>query len=453
MAHDFAALHDVLVLDPGLIASLSAGQRTAGLASADTLMALLAQTISDLHLNDDGVITADDLAAVSAAIQGDGGLYATFAAAHGDDAGGVETGYHQLQNDGGTLLFQGRNLVDAVVDSIFHYGFQIVGGHFLNEDGDQNQQVPVVAGWVDYFLNGVNTVFGSDTADTLKSGRYSAELADAANELWYAGAGDDKVNADEGQDTVWGGLGNDKIDGSYGDDLVYGEDGADILKGSQGNDALFGGAGDDKMDGGSGNDALTGGNGADQMAGAGGADVLDGSAGDDAISGGTEGDSLLGGAGNDKLSGDAGADTVDGGADDDAIAGGDGDDLLLGGAGRDILVGGEGADTVQGGAGADVIRLQDTGHACDVLVFDFGDSGTAANTIDRVTGFEAGVDKIDLTAFAGMTFETAAFSGSGPSSYFYGHVLMIDADGDSVCDMAVGMKMALPLTAGDFLLA
>ncbi len=454
MALDLTLLHNVLANEPGLLDNLSPEQLAAGLAAADTLSGLLMQVISTNHLNDDGVISAADMATISATIQGDATLLATFTQAHGDDGWEDESGYHLLQDDGGSLTFQDQNLVDSVIDSIFHFGFEIVDGHFLNEDGDQNQDVGVVAGWLNYFLNGVNIVYGSDGEDYLSSGRYSHELADAANELWYAGDGNDQVWADEGNDTVWAGSGDDNVGGGYGNDLVYGEDGNDDLDGDQGHDKIYGGAGDDGICGGSGRDSLYGGDGNDGLWGDSGNDSLNGGAGDDQLSGGMGTDTVVGGTGDDELAGEGGNDVVNGCAGNDDIDGNSGNDVLSGGAGNDSLCGGEGADTLQGNAGGDSFDLWEDVQARDVLVFAAGDAGKTRATIDHVEGFESGVDKIDLHAFAGMTFEDMDFAdGSNPSCFFDGRYLRIDSNGDGRCDMIVEFKYQDQLTVDDFILA
>ena len=454
MALDLTLLHNVLANEPGLTDNLSPEQLAAGLAAADTLSGLLMQVITTNHLNDDGVISADDMVTISAAVQGDTALLEAFTAAHGDDSWDTETGYHLLQNDGGSLIFQDRNLIDSVVDSIFHYGFQIEEGHFLNEDGDQNQDVGVVAGWLNYFLNGQNIVYGSAEDDYLSSGRYSHALADAANELWYAGDGNDQVWTDEGNDTVWAGTGDDSIGGSYGNDLINGEDGNDDLDGDQGHDKIYGGAGDDQLGGGSGRDSLFGGDGNDSLWGDAGNDSLSGGGGDDELSGGMGADNLSGGAGNDAMSGEGGNDVVNGCAGNDDIDGNSGNDVLSGGAGNDTLCGGEGADTLQGNAGGDTFNLGEDTQARDVLIFVAGDAGKSRATIDHVEGFESGVDKIDLHSFAGMTFEELDFSdGTNPSCYFDGRYLRIDGNGDGRSDMIVEFRYQEQLTVDDFILA
>ena len=79
---------------------------------------------------------------------------------------------------------------------------------------------------------------------------------------------------------------------------------------------------------------------------------------------------LIGDAGNNALTGGAGRDLIEGGAGNDTLDGGAGDDVLRDGAGMDVL---------RGGAGADLFVLQADGQT------------------DRIEGFEAGVDKLDLS--------------------------------------------------------
>ena len=97
---------------------------------------------------------------------------------------------------------------------------------------------------------------------------------------------------------------------------------------------------------------------------------------------------MTGGAGDDTLIGadKPGGDTLAGGDGRDSLVGNQGDDSLDGGLSDDTLAGGVGADTMTGGAGA------------DVFVFLAGDSGFTTATVDHITDFAAGTDRI---AFAG----------------------------------------------------
>lgn len=76
-----------------------------------------------------------------------------------------------------------------------------------------------------------------------------------------------------------------------------------------------------------------------------------------------------------------GDDRVPGAAGRDQIHGGAGNDHLAGGAGADVLIDGPGRDRLTGGAGADVF----------VLVAD--------GETDRITDFEPGTDRIDLSGW------------------------------------------------------
>jgi Ca2+-binding RTX toxin-like protein len=208
------------------------------------------------------------------------------------------------------------------------------------------------------------------------------------------GAGDDRIYAAIGADTLSGGDGNDDIRGKDGADILHGGAGNDLLDGGAGKDRLFGGDGDDLLQGGTNNDMVDGGDGFDTMilygdpgqyelslnadgsvrllhlsweAEDGGYTVFTGAvdtivnverlryydgtifdlaawiaansapAGVNVITGTDQDDSLAGTTAADAIYGRDGA---------DAISGGDGDDLLVGGAGADAFDGGDGIDTV-----------------------------------------------------------------------------------------------------------
>ncbi|MHA6347190.1 M10 family metallopeptidase C-terminal domain-containing protein [Roseivivax sp. CAU 1761] len=78
------------------------------------------------------------------------------------------------------------------------------------------------------------------------------------------------------------------------------------------------------------------------------------------------------GRGDDRVSGGAGRDQLHGGAGDDALSGGGGEDVLIDGPGRDVLT---------GRAGADVYVFLRDGQS------------------DRITNFEIGTDRIDLSGW------------------------------------------------------
>jgi Ca2+-binding RTX toxin-like protein len=457
--------------DTGLKAKASAADIAAGIAAARKLNDVLGQAIEHFNFNDDKLITAAELKKISDYVRATPLLDYDFIIGHGNDEGNVETGFHKVQNDGGTMLFQGRNMIDTVIDAIYHYGETYSGSRFVNEDGNQNEKVSDVAGWLNYFLNGTTQVFGTSGNDMLGSGEYSAAIAAAANETFRAGAGNDKIWGHTGRDTIYAGTGNDEAGGGSSGDVIWGEDGADKLYGDSGNDTLYGGngadrigggTGNDKLDGGAdndilygeaGNDKIQGGDGDDEIGGGDGLNTLNGDAGRDQIHGGNSSDVIDGGTSSDKLYGNAGRDKIFGGDGNDAMYGGDGSDSLRGQAGNDKLYAGEGADWLRGGLGADTFYLWDNNASSDRIYFSIGESGRTAGTIDIVEGFTSGEDKIDLSSMGDMSFEKIDFSGDGASCFYDGTYLRIDTDGDRATDMMIKFMWVDSLAASDLLLA
>jgi Ca2+-binding RTX toxin-like protein len=195
-------------------------------------------------------------------------------------------------------------------------------------------------------------------------------------------------------DSLYGSGGADEIHGRLGNDLLSGGGGNDLLFGEQGNDTLYGGAGADLLDGGVGDDTLAGGAGADTLIGGDGFDTASYAASfqsvyvnlatNTGVYGDAQGDSF---SGIDKVIGSSFSDGLFANDSGVVLDGGAGHDLLVGGTGLDVLIGGSGDDTLEGGLGLDVLT---GGAGADHFVFNRGDGP------DRVTDFQAGVDKIVL---------------------------------------------------------
>lgn len=190
---------------------------------------------------------------------------------------------------------------------------------------------------------------------------------------------------------------------------LSGGNGADTLVGGEGHDVLHGGGGNDLLIGGGGHDILQGGTGNDTLRGGAGADTLDGGTGVDFASyetdtvgvhvklshsgpqsgGEAEGDVLI------NING------VIGGSGNDTLIGSDGNNTLIGGAGDDVLIGGLAADLLTGGAGA------------DTFVFSSLLDSRFPNDSDRITDFEVGIDKLDLSGlgFTGLTDDAVTEAG------------------------------------------
>ena len=152
------------------------------------------------------------------------------------------------------------------------------------------------------------------------------------------------------------------------------------------------------------------------------------------------------------LIGAAGANVLTGNVAANLIRGGGGNDRLLGSAGSDTLDGGGGRDRLLGGTGQDVLA---GGGAADVFVFASAAEAGNGAARDRITDFQAGFDRIDLSGFmAGGSFIGAAgFALNGLPQVRYVQaigILVGDVDGDQVADLSIKLDGNPVLAAGDF---
>jgi len=330
-----------------------------------------------------------------------------------------------------------------------------------------------------YAGSGNDTVRGQGGSDYIlgEAGNDSL-LGGDATDLLYGGAGLDNLQGESGDDFVYGGVGDDTVSGAGGNDVLYGEGGADFIAGDDGNDTVLGGDGNDSMygyanedamDGGAGNDTIYAGlgndfargsdgadtiigeDGNDTLYGDAGADSLDGGIGADTFYGGADNDFAQGGAGGDVLIGESGQDDLRGGDDDDSIVGGADGDTLRGEAGNDFVQGGDGDDFIDGGANVDDVR---GGNGNDTIIGGSGGDtmyGNAGNDVfrfavgsgsDAIVGWEDGLDRIDITTYAGATFGNTVIAQVG------GDTRVTFVSGDSV--LLIGVTAAT-VTIADFI--
>lgn len=330
-----------------------------------------------------------------------------------------------------------------------------------------------------YGGDGLDLLYGRDGADVLYGGNGHDTLwgeggpdllyGDGGHDLIYGGTGYDTLYGGEGNDTLWGNEGNDYLVGGIGNDSLYGGPGNDTLLGGDGHDLLDGGVGDDVIQGGDGHDFLQGGDGNDALFGEGGHDTLRGGAGndtlwgqagcdylfgddgDDLIYGGFDADTLLGGLGNDLLNGGMGDDQLAGGEGDDTLLGELGNDTLRGEGGNDLLNGGDGADWLEGGAGNDTLT---GGAGADSFVFVGLDNFDGS--LDLITDFQTGLDRIDFSGLNLSFIGTDEFSAAGQiradlSQPGAGR-LLVDLNGDGSAELTIELTGLDTIGAGDLLL-
>lgn len=186
------------------------------------------------------------------------------------------------------------------------------------------------------------------------------------------------------------------------------------------------------------NNSVVGSSGNDTVYGMDGNDLLRGNDGDDTMWGGNGLDTLRGDNGNDRLYGEAGDDSLNGGA---------GNDLLDGGIGNDILIGGAGNDVMTGGTGCDTFRF----YAADVATY----------SLDEITDFTSGQDKIDLRQVnpGGGRFSFIGTQGFhnvvGELHYTVVNGSAIvegDINGDGKADFSIKVDNVTKLAAADFII-
>jgi Ca2+-binding RTX toxin-like protein/type III secretion system FlhB-like substrate exporter len=283
------------------------------------------------------------------------------------------------------------------------------------------------------------------------------------------GTGNELVNTIIGNaaaNILSGGLGNDILTGNAGADTLNGDGGDDVLNGGADNDVLFGGIGADKLDGGVGADVMDGGADNDlytvdtwsddgnsanddiviELAGGGTIDqvnafvtykltdqverlVLSGTAAidgtgnalDNLLTGNAAANQLWGGLGNDTLNANAGDDRLFGEDGIDSLDGGAGNDYLDGGAASDTLLGKDGDDTLYGALGKDTLT---GGLGADIFLFNFGDTTQISSSLDKITDFKSGEDRIDLGNVSG-TLAAAAYAEGAIATNTYSEALTL----------------------------
>jgi Ca2+-binding RTX toxin-like protein len=144
-------------LDPGLAGDNDSKEIKAGADAANQLNRMIIEAAQAVGADTDHVFTTDEVVRMNEYIRADAARLQMWTDLHGDDEGDAETGYHLVQNDNSNVKYRGDNLLDTVADGIYHMGFEIRNGRFLNEDGNENAAVQDVADWLTQFFTDHST--------------------------------------------------------------------------------------------------------------------------------------------------------------------------------------------------------------------------------------------------------------------------------------------------------
>ncbi len=136
--------------DPGLQRKVSAADIAEGAMAADSMNALIIEAIRETGIANDAQLSVADVRDINAYLRSH--YLNEWSVLHGDDEESGETGFHLVQRDGAMTSLYGRNAVNGVADGLYHLGFEIRNGALLNEDGNANARLSVVADWLNQLL-------------------------------------------------------------------------------------------------------------------------------------------------------------------------------------------------------------------------------------------------------------------------------------------------------------
>jgi Ca2+-binding RTX toxin-like protein len=444
-------LLDAIYADNSLAGNNAAADINAGADAANRLNAIIVEAAKATGASADGIFTTTEVVAMNAWIRAN--RLTEWTALHGDDEDNEETGYHRVQNDGASTQYFGRNLVNTVVDGMYHIGFAIQNGTLLNEDGNPNATLTDVASWINYFyVDQSTTGTGLDKiVDTIKTDAGLATNTSAADINAGANYADQFNHLLLDAISVTNALGDGWITPEdiramnawvrsdaaryahfvelHGDDEDNEETGYHLVQNDGANTNYFGknlvntvadglyhfgfeirGNNVLNEDGNENASLYDMGNWLNYFVKS--STWIDGTGASETLTGGAAGEEIVARDGND---------LVRAGDGNDLIWGGWGNDTLQGEGGNDILYGGVGDDTLDGGLGADSYRVGLTSaygfQGYDTYVDSGNSSGDVLQALGNgdvdvgLTGWSAatGIETIDATGATG----TVRLAGDG----------------------------------------
>jgi hypothetical protein len=144
-------LVNIITNEAGLISRITNSEIKTGALAADGMNHIIVQAILATGAADEASIDTTELVDINAYIRANHLIEWTNL--HGDDEEFSDTGFHSVQNDGATTQLFGNNAVNTVADGLYHMGFEISRGRFLNEDCNKNASLNDVANWLNQLLH------------------------------------------------------------------------------------------------------------------------------------------------------------------------------------------------------------------------------------------------------------------------------------------------------------
>lgn len=141
---------DIIYTDPGLQKRISTGDMREGAAAANGMNHIIIDSIMATGIANDGEFTKADMQTLNQYIFAN--YEEEWAVLHGDDEDGEETGFHLVQSDGAKTKLLEKNAINKIADGLYHLGFEGNNKRLLNEDGNNNVRLKVLARWMNALL-------------------------------------------------------------------------------------------------------------------------------------------------------------------------------------------------------------------------------------------------------------------------------------------------------------
>ena len=141
---------DIIYTDVGLKKRISTGDMREGATAANAMNHIIIDSIVATGIANDGTFTKADMQTLNQYIFSN--YSEEWIVHHGDDEDGVETGFHLVQSDGAKTKLLKKNAINKIADGLYHIGFEGNAKRLLNEDGNNNVNLKVLAGWMNALL-------------------------------------------------------------------------------------------------------------------------------------------------------------------------------------------------------------------------------------------------------------------------------------------------------------
>ncbi len=147
----FDKIIDYIYADEELRRRVSTDDIRIAARAANRMNELIIEAIKETGVAQDRYFSTEDIKAINSYLVQN--YVDEWRELHGDDEKDSETGFHRIQNDGAVLRLEGKNLINNLIDGLYHLGFETsYSNNLVNEDGKKNVTFYSVAYWLNKYL-------------------------------------------------------------------------------------------------------------------------------------------------------------------------------------------------------------------------------------------------------------------------------------------------------------